>query len=206
MSLPHLPGDRYVLNVRTFPEGNLQVNFTWHADACEFLLDQASLYAGRVTAFHATLAEHTAANGRRILHELHWKADTDEHGLQAFVRDSVRADLVRQLLEAVEEQLRTHAGTTSPVVRAEWGWDYDSDGPRLDDLPCHVRLADGTKLDDAYDVMDTCLYAVSDRLLLAGLLGLSTDKDLVVCRERNGAIITSADPGFVEEPTLKASA
>jgi hypothetical protein len=206
MSLPHLPGDRYVLNVRTFPEGNLQVNFTWHADACEFLLDQASLYAGRVTAFHATLAEHTAANGRRILHELHWKADSDEHGLQAFVRDSVRADLVRQLLEAVEEQLRTHAGTTSPVVRAEWGWDYDSDGPRLDDLPCHVRLADGGNLTDFYDLLDSSLYDVADRHFVQNLFGLSTDQPLAIRRERNGAITTSADPDFACEPILEATA
>lgn len=206
MSLPHIPSDRYTLTIRTFPEGNLQVHFTWHADACEFLMDQAALYAGRVTAFHATLAEHTAANGRRILHELHWKADTDEDDLQNFVRESLRGDLVRHLLETVEGQLRTHAGMTSPVVRAEWDWDYDSDGPRLSDLPCHVRLADGTTLDDAYDVMDTCLYQVSDRFLLIDLLGLSTDEPLVVYRHGNGPIITSADPDFVDESTLKATA
>lgn len=39
------------------------MNFTWHDDACRLLMDQAAMYAGRVTAFHVTLAEHTAANG-----------------------------------------------------------------------------------------------------------------------------------------------
>lgn len=206
MSLPHIPSDRYTLTIRTFPEGNLQVHFTWHADACGFLMDQAALYAGRVTAFQATLAEHTEATGRRILHELHWKADSNEDGLQSFVRESLRDDLVRHLLEAVEGQLRTHAGLTSPVVRAEWGWDYQDGGPSLTDLPCHVRLADGTTLDDPYDVLDTCLFQVSDRFLFADLLGLSTDEDLIVNRHGNGPIITSADPDFVDESTLKATA
>lgn len=206
MSLPHIPGDRHVLTIRTFPEGDLQVNFAWHADACELLLEQAAMYSGRVTAFHATIAEHTEANGRRILHEVHWKADADEQGLHEFVRDSVRSDLVRLLLETAEQQLRTHAGTTSQVMRAEWGWDYHDEGPSLDDLPSHVRLADGTTFDDPYDLMDTCLYVVSDRFLLVSLLGLRTDDALIIYRKSNGTIVTSADPDFVDEPTLKATA
>lgn len=205
MSLPHLPSDRYVLTIRTFPEGNLQVNFTWHDEACRFLMDQAAMYAGQVTAFRATLAEHTAANGRRILHELTWKAAASGVGLREFVADTLREDLVRQIMETTEEQLRTHAGTTSPVVRAEWHWDGDSDGYCLYDLPDNVRLADGNVFDDVYAVMDTCLYAVSDRFLLTGLLGLSTDQPLVIRRER-GAIVTSADAEFVDEPPFKATA
>ncbi|MEW1938457.1 hypothetical protein AB0331_13945 [Dietzia maris] len=204
MSLPHLPRDRYVLNMRTFPEGDLQVNFGWHADACGLLLEQASLYGGRVTTFRASIAEHTAAGGRRIMHELLWKAGADERGLYEFVRESVRADLIRHLLEAAEEQLRTHTGTTSPVVRAEWGWDFGSYGPRIDDVPAYVRLADGTEFDDPYDVMD--MDVLSYRVLLADLLGLSTDEDLVVYREPNGAIVTNADPDFVAAPPSGAAA
>lgn len=206
MSLPHLPSDKHLLTMRTFPEGNLQVNFTWHADACEFLIDQASLYAGRVTAFHATLAEHTAEGGRRILHELHWKADTDEHGLRAFVRDSVRADLYSQLLAGLDRELHERMGLTSPVARAEWGWNYDTGGASIEDLPDFVILADGTRIDDVYSELDSGVFALTDRFFFTELVGLSSDEDLVICRASNGTITASADPDFVDAPILKATA
>ncbi|MCT1884828.1 hypothetical protein M3C36_06460 [Dietzia cinnamea] len=205
MSLPHLPGNRYVLNLRTFPEGDLQVNFTWHDDACRFLMDQAFLYAGRVTSFHACLAEHTDADWRRILHEVHWKADADEHGLQAFVDDTIRADLARQLLNGLDHGL-IRAGVASKVVYAEWQWVATGDGCHLDDLPALVRLADGGNLTDFYDLLDSSLYDVADRYFVQNLFGLSTDQPLAVRRERNGAITTSADPDFACEPILKATA
>lgn len=205
MSLPHLPGDRYVLNLRTFPEGNLQVNFTWRDDATRFLMDQAALYAGRVTAFHACLAEHTTANGRSILHEVHWKADAAEHGLQAFVDDTIREDLARQLMDGLDHGL-VEANVASKVVFAEWQWGATSDGYYLDDLPALIRLADGSQLDDSYELLDSSLYAVADRYFIQHLFGLSADQPLVIRREPNGAIITGADPGFVDEPTLKATA
>lgn len=206
MSLPHIPGDRFTLTLGTFPAGNLQVHFTWHADACEFLIDQASLYAGQVTAFHATLAEHTEANGRRVLHELHWKADADKRGLQAFVRDSLRADLYAQLLAGLDSELRERLGLTSPVARAQWGWNFDTGGVCIDDLPDYVILADGTRIDDVNSELDSGVFALTDRFFFTDLMGLSTHEDLVICRASNGAITASADPDFVDEPTLKATA
>lgn len=205
MSLPHLPGDRYVLNLRTFPEGELQVNFTWHDDACRFLMDQAALYAGRVTSFRACLAEHTEADGRRVLHEVHWKADADEHGLQVFVGDTIRADLATQLLDGLDRGL-IRAGVAPKVVYAEWQWVATSDGYYLDDLPALVRLADGSELADFYDLLDSSLYDVADRYFVQHLFGLSTDQPLAIRRERNGAISTSADASFADEPVLKATA
>lgn len=206
MSLPHLPNDKHVLTLRTFPAGNLQVNFTWHSDACEFLLDQASLYDGRVTAFHATLAEHTEASGRRICHELHWKASLETGSLLAFVGDSLRADLYSQLLAHLDEDLRDQLGLTSPVARAEWGWNYDSDGVCIDDLPDVVFLADGTRIDDVYSKLDRGIYALTDRFFFTDLLGLSSDENLVIIRDSNGSITASAAPDFVDTPTLPATA
>ncbi|PZT90347.1 MAG: hypothetical protein DI630_31035 [Gordonia sp. (in: high G+C Gram-positive bacteria)] len=206
MSLPHISNDRYTLTIRTFPEGNLQVHFTWHADACELLLDQASLYAGRVTSFRATLAEHTADSERRILHELHWKTTTDDDDLQAVVRDSLRADLYSQLLAGLDSELHERLGLTSPVARAEWGWNYDTGGVCIDDLPDFVILADGTRIDDVNSELDSGVFALTDRFFFTELMGLSTDEDLVICRASNGAITANADPDFVDEPTLKATA
>lgn len=206
MSLPHIPGDRYVLNVRTFPEGNLQVNFTWHADACEFLIDQARLYDGRVTAFHATLAEHSDEAGRQIRHELHWKASLETGSLLAFVGDSLRADLYTQLLASLDRELRERLGLTSPVARAEWGWNYDSSGACIEDLPDVVILADGTRIDDVNSKLDSGVYALTDRFFFTDLLGLSSDENLVIIRDRNGSITSSAEPYFVDTPTLPATA
>lgn len=206
MSLPHLPNDKHLLTIRTSPVGNLQVNFTWHSDACEFLIDQARLYDGRVTAFHATLAEHTEASGRRICHELHWKASLETGSLLAFVGDSLRADLYSQLLAGLDRELRERLGLTSPVARAEWGWNYDTGGVCIDDLPDFVILADDTRIDDVYSKLDSGVYSLTDRFFFTDLMGLSTDEDLVICRASNGAITASADPDFVDEPTLKATA
>lgn len=206
MSLPHLPNDKHLLTIRTSPVGNLQVNFTWHADACEFLIDQARLYDGRVTAFHATLAEHSDEAGRQIRHELHWKASLDDVTLETSVRDSLRADLYTQLLASLDRELRERLGLTSPVARAEWGWNYDSSGACIEDLPDVVMLADGTRIDDVNRELDSGIYALTDRFFFTNLVGLSTDEDLVICRASNGAITASADPDFVDEPTLKATA
>ena len=51
------------------------------------------------------------------------------------MRDSLRADLYTKLLANLDRELPERLGLTSPVARAEWGWNYDTGGVCIDDLP-----------------------------------------------------------------------
>lgn len=201
MSLPPIPGDRYVLTIRTFPEGHVQVQVAFLDDARELLLSQAALYAGQVTAFHAVISQRTEKAGRFTEHDIHWQADRDPRGLHTTVTDTVRRDIARQLLADLDadQRFQSDSVSSSPIVRAEWGWGAADDGCFITESPDLITLDDGTELHGFDDLPNVDMQDVVDHYFAEGIFCVRHDEHLVIRRSLDGAITCSGDSGFTDD-------